>query len=452
MEQPVEEEVEAAVEESDFPEMSLEQISADLMELVSKRTGYPKDMLDLDLDLEADLGIDSIKRVEILGTLAESLGGTEEDLESKLEIEKLTSIRTLRGILDYMEDVLFGDNDDPAPPPAASTPIEKTNGKAEPHVEGQLDVQRALIRLVEAPLQGRGMPALLSGCILLTDDGRGVANEMADRLADFGQQTALLRFSTKAKKAEDGIFYADLTDEKAVARVLEEIRTEIAPISGLLHLMPLAPAVDGEAWSARARRDLKSFYQLSRSLEEDLTTAGKQGGAFCLSTTALGGGLAFDDQAPADFNPGQGGILGFTKCLSMEWDEVLVRTIDFDRERPVGEIVDQLISEMGEQDGPNEVGYLEGSRMTWEPYGAPVDADTTPAFELDEDSTVLITGGARGITATVALEIARRYQPNIIMVGRTEAPADEESSETAGLTKASEIKGALIKKRQDADL
>lgn len=450
-EEAVEDEEPVAEQQEEMPEMSLEQISADLMDLVSKRTGYPKDMLDLDLDLEADLGIDSIKRVEILGTLAESLGGTEEDLESKLEIEKLTSIRTLRSILDYMEDVLFGDNENTDESKAPAAAIEKTNGKAEHFVEEQLDVQRALIRLVDAPLQSRGLPPLLSGCIVLTDDERGVANEMADRLADFGQQTAIIRFSTKAKKSQDGVFYADLTDEESVSSVLEEIHTEIGALSGLMHLMPLAAPAKGEDWSDRARRDLKSLYQLTRSIEKELNAAGEQGGAFCLSTTALGGGLAFDDDAPEDFNPGQGGILGFTKCLAMEWPEVLVRAIDFDRERPVAEIVDHLISEMGEPEGPNEVGYHGGTRVSWEPYAAPLDADATTDLELDQDSTVLITGGARGITATVALEIARRYQPNIVMVGRTEAPTEEEA-ETAGLTKASEIKGALIKKRQDADL
>ena len=38
-----------------------------LLQIVSERTGYPTEMLDLDLNIEADLGIDSIKRVEILG-------------------------------------------------------------------------------------------------------------------------------------------------------------------------------------------------------------------------------------------------------------------------------------------------------------------------------------------------------------------------------------------------
>ena len=36
-----------------------------LLQLVSERTGYPEEMLGLDQDMEAELGIDSIKRVEI---------------------------------------------------------------------------------------------------------------------------------------------------------------------------------------------------------------------------------------------------------------------------------------------------------------------------------------------------------------------------------------------------
>ena len=43
-------------------------------QIVSERTGYPVDMLEPDLDLEADLSIDSIKRIEIVGELAERLG------------------------------------------------------------------------------------------------------------------------------------------------------------------------------------------------------------------------------------------------------------------------------------------------------------------------------------------------------------------------------------------
>ena len=48
-------------------------ISAALTAAVSEKTGYPPESLDPDMDLEADLGIDSIKRVEILSAIQEKL-------------------------------------------------------------------------------------------------------------------------------------------------------------------------------------------------------------------------------------------------------------------------------------------------------------------------------------------------------------------------------------------
>ncbi|SDE60539.1 type I polyketide synthase, partial [Desulfuromonas thiophila] len=44
-----------------------------LLAVVADKTGYPVDMLELDMRLDADLGIDSIKRVEILSALQEQL-------------------------------------------------------------------------------------------------------------------------------------------------------------------------------------------------------------------------------------------------------------------------------------------------------------------------------------------------------------------------------------------
>ncbi|MGF2049668.1 phosphopantetheine-binding protein, partial [Lactococcus lactis] len=51
------------------PALNRGTLQALLLDIVAERTGYPTDMLGLDQDLEAELGIDSIKRVEILGAL-----------------------------------------------------------------------------------------------------------------------------------------------------------------------------------------------------------------------------------------------------------------------------------------------------------------------------------------------------------------------------------------------
>ncbi|MGB7445286.1 MAG: beta-ketoacyl synthase N-terminal-like domain-containing protein, partial [Coleofasciculaceae cyanobacterium] len=52
-------------------EIDFDQLCQTLLEVVSDKTGYPAEMLEMDMDMEADLGIDSIKRVEILGALQE---------------------------------------------------------------------------------------------------------------------------------------------------------------------------------------------------------------------------------------------------------------------------------------------------------------------------------------------------------------------------------------------
>ncbi len=68
-----------------------------LLEVVSEKTGYPAEMLELGMDLEADLGIDSIKRVEIFGALTKQYPSM-----SGINPQELTELRTLGEIVDYV--------------------------------------------------------------------------------------------------------------------------------------------------------------------------------------------------------------------------------------------------------------------------------------------------------------------------------------------------------------
>ena len=423
------------------PSIDRAWLSAQLIALVAQRTGYPREMLGLDLDLEADLGIDSIKRVEILGSLADAMGSGDGSIASNLEMEKLTGIKTLRGILDYLGSALANGKPAEALAPAANR---------EPPPGRQLDVQRALVRLVDAPLPPRPAVLLPRGAVLFTDDRLGLARELAGRLGDFGQKTALIHRSapSEANGQVEG-FHADLTDADAVRELLERVRNEVGPVAGLVHLLPLAQPPAGEDAVGRMKREVKSLYLLARGLEDDLRRAGAEGGALLLAATSLGGGLGFGDgPLPAAYFPGHGGIAGFVKCLGFEWPEVLVRVVDVDPGRPVVELADRLLGEMGDRDGPLEVGHLGARRVTWEPVAAPLTPDLSAPPLLGRDSTVLITGGARGITAAVTLELARRYQPNLVLVGRSALPEETESPETGALTAPADVKAALIARFQ----
>ena len=65
-----------------------------LAEAIADKTGYPTDMIDGDMELEADLGIDSIKRVEILSTVNNALGGvfTKDDVEALSGLGKIADM------------------------------------------------------------------------------------------------------------------------------------------------------------------------------------------------------------------------------------------------------------------------------------------------------------------------------------------------------------------------
>ncbi|MFO0891867.1 MAG: beta-ketoacyl synthase N-terminal-like domain-containing protein [Isosphaeraceae bacterium] len=98
--QPVIETIQQHVEaETSTSPASRETLTARLLAIVSERTGYPEEMLGLDADLEADLGIDSIKRVEIAGTMVRTLDVPKYRTPG---IEQLTECRSLRQVVELL--------------------------------------------------------------------------------------------------------------------------------------------------------------------------------------------------------------------------------------------------------------------------------------------------------------------------------------------------------------
>ena len=72
-------------------------VRAILLEVVSEKTGYPAEMLEPGMQLDADLGIDSIKRVEILSALQEQLPDAPV-----IKPEHLGTLQTLADIVEFL--------------------------------------------------------------------------------------------------------------------------------------------------------------------------------------------------------------------------------------------------------------------------------------------------------------------------------------------------------------
>ena len=119
------------------PVLDREAIAERLLGIVRDRTGYPAESLRLDLDLEADLGIDSIKRVEILSTLRDTVRGLDSSTDS--EWMDTLGARTLGAIVDHAASVR---NNRSTVKPLAKTAAPTAVAPS---------IQRFLIETIDAP-------------------------------------------------------------------------------------------------------------------------------------------------------------------------------------------------------------------------------------------------------------------------------------------------------------
>ncbi len=416
-----------------------DHVAGELVRLVAERTGYPPEMLGLDVDMEADLGIDSIKRVEILAAATQALQphSTEPATVSEERMEVLTRVRTLRGLIEAFlaMDPAAGNGHAPVQP--ATTP-PATHVAAE---TAATEVPRFLATVVDAPL-GTATTAL-SGVVAITDDGQGVATALAGSLRGQGIEVALIRHRSGPLDIGPEGYAASLDDAQATRGLIDAIRQRQGAISTLVHLLPLCAGPSFETLDVgdqQARVDLeaRSLLHLAQAASTELRRPGVV--SRLLATVRMDGGFGYHDPG-TPFQPSQGAVTGLVKTLAGEWPEVRCRIVDLD---PAIHNAGELIAaELRSDDRQIEVGWSPGRRRAVRLGPVPLPATGSAEPMITSDSVVLIVGGARGITAGVAREIARRCQPTIVIVGRSSAPEDGEATDTAGITDPRALRMAL---------
>ena len=88
-----------------------------ILALAVEKTGYPKDMLDLDLDLEADLGVDTVKQAEMFAAIRE-IYNIPRDENRKLR-DYPTLAHVIRFVYEKRPDLAS------AAPPAAAPNVKE---------------------------------------------------------------------------------------------------------------------------------------------------------------------------------------------------------------------------------------------------------------------------------------------------------------------------------------
>jgi NAD(P)-dependent dehydrogenase (short-subunit alcohol dehydrogenase family) len=421
-----------------------ESIASRLLGIVKDRTGYPAEVLRLDLDIEADLGIDSIKRVEILGKLRDAFPQLSAGFNSE-NMDRLARASTLGAIVERVEK-MFPSLQNGADAPSkhaengtlngASTPKGLRRQQRQNTTNGA--VKRFTLQLSDAPLSEERIGELSpDGIVLITEDEHGIAALVAQELGNRGIQS--IRIGGKSR-------YVDWGSSAAVDAVIEDVRTS-GPIIGLIHLSSLRDSsreTQGtENWKVRITNEARSLFLLARGLAEDLEAASLRGAACFIAATGMGGGFASAGPVPPDFFPGQGAIAGLVKTLAREWEKVRCRVVDFDLADTASRIAERIVSEALSDDDWTEVGYIQGNRIRLRTIPSPLRKQGGK-LAISRGEPILITGGARGITALVAAELARRWQPTLLLIGTTPSPSDSLDPELDSLTTATEIKECLF--------
>ncbi|WP_339087516.1 SDR family NAD(P)-dependent oxidoreductase [Shewanella chilikensis] len=413
-------------------------VTAIMLQVVAEKTGYPAEMLELGMDMEADLGIDSIKRVEILGTVQDKL--PELPL---LDAASLSECRTLGQIIDCFA----GSNAEHAAEPLTQTyetPNTQPSVALPPHSGVSLKKLPAADRF-----SGASAEALFAAnsCALLLDDGHN-AGVLAKKLTDSGISVTLVRpAATDSQSALDSklpILTLASNDDAGVKALIAGLKQQVAIY---IHLQPQLPQEQLEELmplNITAKTQVQLSFLFAKHLSPTWQAPTKGRRAF-ITVARMDGQLGFSGQ-PCELN--QSALFGLTKTLAQEWPQVHCRALDLAPELDASALASQVMDALySPSQDPLEWGKSAAGRVTLVATSAydQIAADTGMApCRLDSSDKILVTGGAKGVTLDCALALARESGSHFILAGRSKALALEAFPDWAKGLESGQLKAAAI--------
>ena len=368
--------------------LSSDGLMALLLSVVADKTGYPSEMLSMEMELEGDLGIDSIKRVEILSAMQDEVPSLPE-----VDTGVMADLVTLGQIVEYMAGQM------------------EASG-AEPVLAGA-GVDRYTLEAVTAPKADAPTTGLAAGKVLVTNEGGGIATALVESLHAHGFEADVVS-AVPAAGAENVIFLGGLREVGSIDE---------------------AVAVNREGFDA-ARR-----FASGSSGGGTFVTVSDLGGTF-----GLAGGSALGENGHA-VSAWSGGLSGLAKTASLEWPEANVRSLDVERagrdaKAIAAAIVDELITGGAEL----EIGLgADGRRVTLASTRTAVEPGTLP---IGDGDVVVVSGGGRGVTAATMIELASASKATFVLLGRSALSA--EPAAAAGANDDAALKRALLEESKAA--
>ncbi|HEX7620441.1 MAG TPA: beta-ketoacyl synthase N-terminal-like domain-containing protein [Anaerolineales bacterium] len=329
--------------------IDVETVKQALLEIVSEKTGYPTEMLDPGMDMEADLGIDSIKRVEILGALQ-----TRFPELPKADTAALAELKTLDQITGYLTS---------AAPEREKSPSEIQPTKETPH-----KLPRGVVALKFLPSPDHlDMVFPKDHTCILMDDGTDLTPALAKALTGqgikvvvLGLNNAIVNDHKQMPKNIRHVLMEDLT-ETGIQNTLANLQKEYGPAGMYIHLDP--PGTTAETFSEAENIIARTIFLVAKYLMKNLTEASLLNYAAFVTVTHMDG--EFGLTTSGLFEPVSGSLFGLVKTLNLEWEKVFCRAIDLSPDVNISTAVEHIMAELYD---PNrlisEVGYSNKGRFT----------------------------------------------------------------------------------------
>jgi acyl transferase domain-containing protein/NAD(P)-dependent dehydrogenase (short-subunit alcohol dehydrogenase family)/acyl carrier protein len=386
-------------------------IEEKVLELVAGKTGYPRDMLELDLDLEADLGIDTVKQAEVFALVRETFSIPRQD------DVKLRDYPTLRHVIGFVNKYLPAAAPAapaaPVPVAAAATvvaPVVDVAAGPSPFVSGLLRRPVVTLRPPLDSCKKTGVHLEKGSRVVVVADSEGAGKLLCEELESRGVQ--VLRIDARPERAEI---------EAAL-----HTWANAGKVAGLYFL----PALDRSA--SLAELDLVQFRKLYRDRVLLLHGAARgmyealgNPGSFVITATRMGGQHGYG--AAGASNSVGGAVTGFTKALRRERPDLLAKAVDFENGASAEAIARALLDETERDPGAVEIGYVAGLRVTvgLEVMQA-VPTDAKPPVKLDQNTVFAVTGGAGAITVAIVRDLAAASRGTFYLLDARAMPPESE--------------------------
>jgi len=368
-----------------------DEVKQRVLKIIAEKTGYPPDMLDLDLDLEADLGIDTVKQAEMFAAIRDAYDIPREDNM------KLRDFPTLAHTIQFVYDRKPGlkkTGATEAQPGAKPVEAQKTEAAPKP-VVGSFEAGNAVPRRIPVPqlrpalsfCKQTGVALKPGSRVIVMPDQGGVGKALIGKLEKLGVQVLVI----------DGA-----PDAKFLAKYIDGWKAD-GPIQGVYWL----PALDNQGdlsglsypqWREATRVRAKLLFITVQDIYEQI------GGSdtFFISATRLGGLHGYVDAGAADFLGGC--VTGFTKALKREKSEATVKVVDFEPSRKTSALADILVEETLRDPGAVEIGYKDGQRWTIGLKEQPIEE--AKSMLLNKETVFLVTGAAGSIVSAITADLA----------------------------------------------